>query len=58
MVIRYREEELKLREEWDRLDEEELVDQHGNTMVFDRGRALDFLHLLSLEPQEYDNNAS
>jgi hypothetical protein len=51
MVARYKEEQDKIRKEWDEGESDEmLIDQSGNVVVFDRGRALDFLHLLSTEP--------
>lgn len=51
MVARYQEEQDKIRKEWDEEESDDMfIDQFGKTVVFDRGRALDFLHLLSIEP--------
>ncbi|OAF57066.1 hypothetical protein VC83_05824 [Pseudogymnoascus destructans] len=51
MVARYQEEQDKIRREWDEGESDDmLIDQSGNDVVFDRGRALDFLHLSSTEP--------
>lgn len=51
MVARYQEEQDKTHREWDEGESDDLlIDQSGNVVVFDRGRALDFLHVLSTEP--------
>ncbi|OBT68227.1 hypothetical protein VE03_02249 [Pseudogymnoascus sp. 23342-1-I1] len=53
MVARYQEEQDKIRKEWDEGESgDTLIDQFGNSVAFDRGRALDYLHLLSIEPCE------
>lgn len=52
MVARYQEEQDKIRKEWEEEEINDMIlDQFGDVVIFNRGRALDFLHLLSIEPE-------